>query len=135
MNTSKHGEISGWLAGRLPTDWYEGPTTIPIDRETILVIGRIPGPEQAPDASDAARAAAVAGRIKQFREDTRQRRIEIARGLEHTSRRKVAWGGECEDPRTVFNNNSVPVMTRLRQPQRLILDTLVDAGVARSRSH
>jgi len=26
------------------------------------------------------------------------------------------------------------VMTRLRQPERLVLDTLVDAGVARSRS-
>ncbi|MGY2082581.1 hypothetical protein [Blastococcus sp. SYSU DS0539] len=25
-------------------------------------------------------------------------------------------------------------MTRLRQPERLLLDTLVDAGVARSRS-
>ena len=25
-------------------------------------------------------------------------------------------------------------MTRLRQPQRLVLDTLVDAGVARSRA-
>ena len=29
---------------------------------------------------------------------------------------------------------SVPVMTRLRQPERSVLDTLVDAGVARSRS-
>ncbi len=29
---------------------------------------------------------------------------------------------------------SVPVMTRLRQPERRVLDTLVDAGVARSRS-
>jgi hypothetical protein len=29
---------------------------------------------------------------------------------------------------------SVPVMTRLRQRDRLVLDTLVDAGVARSRS-
>jgi len=26
------------------------------------------------------------------------------------------------------------VMTRLRQPERVVLDTLVDAGVARSRS-
>ena len=26
-------------------------------------------------------------------------------------------------------------MTRLRQPERVVLDTLVDAGVARSRSH
>jgi hypothetical protein len=99
------------------------------------VIGRIPAPEQAEDASGAARAAAVAGRIKQFREDTRQSRIEIARELEHTSRRKVAWGVECEGTKTVFSNVSVPVMTRLRQPQRLILDTLVEAGVARSRSH
>jgi hypothetical protein len=34
----------------------------------------------------------------------------------------------------MFTTLSVPVMTRLRQPQRLVLDTLVDAGVARSRS-
>jgi hypothetical protein len=135
MNTSKHDEVSGWLAGRLPSDWFEGPPTITIDREEIQVIGRIPAPEQAEGASDAARAATVAGRIKQFREDTRQRRIEIARELEHASRRKVAWGVECEDTKTVFSNVSVPVMTRLRQPQRLILDTLVEAGVARSRSH
>ena len=26
-------------------------------------------------------------------------------------------------------------MTRLRQPERQVLDTLVDAGVARSRAH
>jgi hypothetical protein len=26
-------------------------------------------------------------------------------------------------------------MTRLRQPERLVLDTLVEAGVARSRAH
>ena len=135
MNTSKQEEISGWLAGRLPTDWFEGPPTITIDREEIRIIGRITGPEHAEDASEAARAAGVAGRIKQFREDTRQRRIEIARELEHSSRRKLAWGVECEDTKTVFTNLSVPVMTRLRQPQRLILDTLVDAGVARSRSH
>ena len=135
MNTSRHDEISGWLAGRLPTDWFEGPPAITIDREEIQVIGRIPAPERAEDSSEAVHAAAVAGRIKQFREDTRQRRIEIARELEHSSRRKVAWGVECEDTKTVFSNVSVPVMTRLRQPQRLILDTLVEAGVARSRSH
>ena len=34
----------------------------------------------------------------------------------------------------MFTTFSVPVMTRLRQPERLVLDTLVDAGVARSRS-
>ncbi|TME62012.1 MAG: hypothetical protein E6I51_07940, partial [Chloroflexi bacterium] len=30
---------------------------------------------------------------------------------------------------------SVPVMTRLRLPERELLDTLVKSGVARSRSH
>ena len=33
-----------------------------------------------------------------------------------------------------FTTLSVPVMTRLRQPERMVLDTLVDSGVARSRS-
>jgi len=34
----------------------------------------------------------------------------------------------------MFTTLSVPVMTRLRQPERLVPDTLVDAGVARSQS-
>jgi hypothetical protein len=60
--------------------------------------------------------------------------MAIARELEHRSGRKVAWGVECGDRRELFTTMSVPVMTRLRQPERRILDTLVDAGVARSRS-
>ena len=34
----------------------------------------------------------------------------------------------------MFTRLTVPVMTRLQQPQRQVLDTLVEAGVARSRS-
>src|SRR4029453_11051494 len=99
-----------------------------------LVVGRIPAPEEADDVSAAERSAAEDGRIKQFREDTRERRIEIARELEHATRRKVAWGVRYGDTRTIFTSLSAPVMTRLRQPERQVLDTLVDAGVARSRS-
>ena len=40
----------------------------------------------------------------------------------------------CGNTRVLFTNLSAPVMTRLRQPERQVLDTLVDAGVARSRS-
>jgi hypothetical protein len=76
----------------------------------------------------------VSGRIKQFREETRARRIEVARELEHRSRRKVAWGVACGDQRQLFTTLAMPVMTRLRQPERQVLDTLVDAGVARSRA-
>ena len=46
----------------------------------------------------------------------------------------MAWGAKLGDNVELFTTLSVPVMTRLRQPERLILDTLVNAGVARSRS-
>jgi hypothetical protein len=60
--------------------------------------------------------------------------MAIADEAEHRFGRKVAWGASCGDRREIFTNLSVPVMTRLRQRDRLVLDTLVDAGVARSRS-
>jgi hypothetical protein len=58
----------------------------------------------------------------------------VAQQIEHRYRRKVAWGVRCGDTEELFTHLAAPVMTRLRQPERLILDTLVDAGVARSRS-
>ncbi|MGH3464891.1 MAG: hypothetical protein ACRDP9_25780 [Kribbellaceae bacterium] len=134
MSTSHSERVSGWLSGRLPADWFEGEPEVTIDRDEILIVGRIPAPSYAEDASEASREAANEGRIKQYREDTREKRIEIARELEHATRRKVAWGVECGDTRTIFTSLSAPVMTRLRQPERQVLDTLVDAGVARSRS-
>ncbi|HMG31582.1 MAG TPA: hypothetical protein VK585_15835 [Jiangellaceae bacterium] len=127
-------KIRGWLAGRLPQDWFEGPLEVTVDRDEITVVGRIAEPTLADGASDVERAAAVSGRIKQFREQTRERRIEIARELEHRSHRKIAWGVTCGDRRQLFTTLAMPVMTRLRQPERRVLDTLVDAGVARSRS-
>jgi hypothetical protein len=42
----------------------------------------------------------------------------------------VKLGAEVEH----FTTAAVPVMTRLRMRERAVLDTLVDAGVARSRS-
>jgi hypothetical protein len=133
-NEERVGKIRGWLAGRLPQDWFEGSLEVTVDRDEITVVGRIAAPTVPDAASDAERAAAVSGQIHQFREETRDRRIEIARELEHRSRRKVAWGVLCGDRRQLFTTLAMPVMTRLRQPERQVLDTLVDAGVARSRS-
>ena len=127
-------EIRGWLSGRLPQDWFDGAPEVVVDREEITVVGRLAMPDLAEGASDAERAAALRGRVKGFREDTRDRRIEIARELEHRTGRKVAWGVEIDEQRVLFTTLSVPVMTRLRQPERAVLDTLVDAGVAKSRS-
>ena len=77
---------------------------------------------------------AAAPDIQVDREETRSRRIEIAREAEHRFRRKVSWGVTCGPVSEMFTTLSVPVMTRLRQSERRVLDTLVDAGVARSRS-
>jgi hypothetical protein len=135
MTTPAPDEVArGWFAGRLPSDWFVSAPEVSVDREEILVVGELAVPELAADAADAERAAAFAGRIKAFREQTRDQRIDIAIEAEHRFGRKVAWGARCGDRREVFTSLSVPVMTRLRQRDRLVLDTLVDAGVARSRS-
>ena len=129
-----HESIRGWLTGRLPQDWFDGAPQISVDREEITVVGTLVSPEVAEGASDSERSAAASGRIKSFRESTRDERIHIARELEHRSGRKVAWGAQIGQRRELFTTLSVPVMTRLRQPERVVLDTLVSAGVARSRS-
>ena len=126
-------EVRGWFSGRLPGDWFTAAPEIQADREEITVVGVLPAPETA-GASDAERAAAAEGRIRRFREETRSRRVEIAREAEHKFRRKVSWGVSCADVTEMFTTLSVPVMTRLRQSERRVLDTLVEAGVARSRS-
>jgi hypothetical protein len=105
---------------------------VSVDREEILVIGEIPAPEV--EGEDAARREAEAGRIKRFREDTRSARMRIADEAEHRYGRKVAWGAACGETTQVFTSLAIPVMTRLRQPERQVLDTLVAAGIARSRS-
>ncbi len=127
-------KLRGWFSGRLPGDWFDSAPEVRIDREEITVTGSLPGPETAEGATDAERAAAADGRSRRFREDTREQRIEIAREAEHRFGRKVSWGVVCDGRSVMFTTFSVPVMTRLRQSERLVLDTLVDAGVARSRS-
>ncbi|MBM7807424.1 hypothetical protein JOD57_003261 [Geodermatophilus bullaregiensis] len=123
-------EVAGWFAGRLPDEWFTGPVDLVVDRDEITVVG----PLAEPDAGEGDPGAARAGRIARFREDTREQRMAIADAAQQRYGRSVAWGAACGDVREVFTNASVPVMTRLRQAERLVLDTLVDAGVARSRS-
>jgi hypothetical protein len=124
----------GWFAGRLPDGWFTGPPEVTYDREEVLVLGSLPAPDLGGDADDDARAAAIASRVEAFREDTRATRMAIADAADARFGRKVAWGIECGGHREVFTSLSVPVMTRLRMQERAVLDTLVDASVARSRS-
>jgi hypothetical protein len=129
------GQVAGWLQGRLPDGWFTGPAGVSVDREEILVVGTLAAPEGVegePDGPEATEAAQ--GRISRFREDTRDQRIAIARETEHKFGKKVAWGAECGPVSATFTHLAVPVMTRLRQPERQVLDTLVESGVARSRA-
>src|SRR3954453_11063265 len=118
-------DAQAWFEGRLPSEWFTS-VTVTVDREEITVIGALPD-----EATDEAQAE---GRISRFRADTRTRRMEIADEAQARYGRKVSWGASLGDVRMLFTHISVPVMTRLRQPERRVLDTLVDAGVARSRS-
>jgi hypothetical protein len=156
-------QIRGWFIGRLPDDWFTGAPEIVIDREEVTVIGQLPpaagagtppapaagagtpsgpaageaeatGSEDGATRSEAESDAMALGRSRRFREETRNSRIEIAREAEHAFGRKVSWGVISEGRKVMFTTLSVPVMTRLRQSERRVLDTLVDAGVARSRS-
>jgi hypothetical protein len=123
-------DAQAWFQGRLPGDWFS-EVTVTVDREEITVVGKLA--DETISEGDAEPAAAE-GRISRFRADTRGARIQIAAEAEARYGRKVSWGAELGDVRVLFTNVSVPVMTRLRQPERQVLDTLVDAGVARSRS-
>ena len=131
-------ELRGWIAGRIPDGWFTGAPEVTVDREELLIVGDLPDVELEGDATPAARSAARSARTSRFREETRPQRMRIADEAEHRFGRKVSWGvsiGKGDDRTTVlYTTISVPVMTRLRQTERIVLDTLVDAGVARSRS-
>jgi hypothetical protein len=133
--TEQDDKLSGWFAGRIPDGWFTAAPDVSFDREEILVVGTLADADAGEGATDAAREAANEGRVKQFREDTREQRMRIAREAERRYGRKVAWGVEIGGERHLYTTLSVPVMTRLRMRERDVLDTLVDSGVARSRSH
>src|SRR5690606_13013305 len=72
--------------------------------------------------------------VADYRERTRSARMKVAREAETIFQRKVAWGVRHGGEVVLFSNLAVPVMTRLRQSERRVLDTLVAGGVARSRA-
>jgi hypothetical protein len=127
-------DAPGWLIGRLPADWFTGSPAVTVDREEIVVVGELAAPETPAEADDASKRSAALGRITRFREESREQRMKISDEAESRYGRKIAWGASIGENRVLFTHLAVPVMTRLRQDERRVLDTLVDAGVARSRS-
>lgn len=130
---SDASDAADWFAGRLPDGWFSGDPEVVVDREEITVIGRLPAEDSGKESD-----ARAAGRASRFREETRSHRMRIADEAQARYGRKVSWGVDVgtaeESERILFTHIAVPVMTRLRQPERQVLDTLVEAGVARSRA-
>ena len=125
--------VRGWFSGRLPQEWQTEPAGISIDRDEIVVTLHLPDVDAV--ESEAETEEARAGRASAFREETREQRMAIAREAQRRYERTVSWGVAIGEHEELFTHLASPTMTRLRQPQRQVLDTLVDAGVARSRSH
>jgi hypothetical protein len=132
--TSVRGEVARWFAATLPPGLYDGPLDVRVDREEVLLVGPVAEPELPPGTTEGVRAAACAAQVHRFREATREVRTKAAVEAEHLFGRKVSWGATCGPVRVLFTSLSVPVMTRLRLNEREVLDVLVDASVARSRS-
>ncbi len=140
--------ITGWFRARLPEEWAPTEAEITVDREEITVLVALPDVAIAAGDSDDVAAEARAARAEAFREETRKRRMELAEAAQRRFGRAVSWGvslgpagtdvhgttAATDRHRELWTHVAAPVMTRLRQPQRLVLDTLVEAGVARSRA-
>lgn len=126
--------IGAWFAGRIPDGWFETPPTIDIDGDEILVVGALAPPALSEGASDEERHVAEHARIGGFREESREARMRIADEAQPAFRRAVSWGAVCGESHLHFTTAGVPVMTRLRMSDRKVLDTLIEGGVARSRS-
>ena len=119
-------DAADWFRGRLPEGWFS-EIEVRTDREELTVLGTLA-------ETDGADGAEAEGRISRFRSESKAERIEIALEAQSRYQRTVSWGVRLGDTEALFTHVAAPVMTRLRQPERQVLDTLVDAGVARSRS-
>src|SRR5580658_3897406 len=126
--------IGAWFAGRVPGTWFAESPTIAIDSDEIQVVGTLAPPQLPEGAGEDEVRVAEQARISGFREESRLARMRIADEAQPAFRRAVSWGAVCGGSRVLFTTAGVPVMTRLRMDDRRVLDTLINAGVAGSRS-
>lgn len=127
-------EIQSWLQERAPANLLAEPPEIAIyDDEAVIVLPLVTA-ELDDGLGDEQRRAAERNLIAQRREETRPWRMKQARELQSKLGRSVAWGMRAGASEALFSTRSVPVMTRLGRTERDVLDTLVAAGVADTRS-
>ena len=117
--------LADWFSQALPDSWFTAPPVIRHDSDEILVTGDLGPPGAGLNHEQ---------QIVAFREATREQRMAIADEGEAAFRRTVSWGVACGEHEVRFTTVNAPAMTRLRLEERQVLDTLIDGGIARSRS-
>ena len=126
--------VAAWFDARIPGGWFTDLVRVEADRDEVEVTGTLDAASIPAGLSDHDLRQVVGAIVIRFREETRAERVLLAAHAEALFGRKVSWAVECGGYREMFTNVSAPVMTRLRFAERQVLDTLVDASVARSRS-
>jgi hypothetical protein len=110
--------IADWFSRRLPASWSSGPAQIEVDRDEVMVV--------LPQA-DATGSA-------DFRQASREERMALARAAQETFARTVSWGVLQQGVARLFTTVRTPVTAELAMPERRVLDTLTESGVATDRS-
>jgi hypothetical protein len=118
-------DLLSLLARRLPPELAAAPPELRRYPDELVLILQL-----APPADGEAPQALLARR----REESRALRVELARELERAAGLPVAWGMRAGGAEALFTTRTAPVMTRLGRAEREVLDTLVAAGVADTRS-
>ncbi len=132
--TADTATIQSWFDSHVDEDWGAEKVTIKSDDDEILAIVKVATdagdlPEESDDKEVAIKRIA-----RHFRKATRQSRMSVAESAQDLFDRKVSWGVQAGEDTYLFTHVTAPAMTRLRISEREVLDTLVDSGVATSRS-
>jgi hypothetical protein len=127
-------ELKRRLQDRLPAQLLAGAPEISLYDDEIVVLLPLADEGLDPALSEDERRDVALQLIARRREETRGLRMQLARDLQAIVGRPVAWGMRAGETSALFTTRSAPVMTRLGRAERDVLDTLVAAGVADTRS-
>jgi len=127
-------DIQSWFDSHVDDEWGSSSVKVRVDDDEILAVVTFASDsdDQPEDPND--KEIAIKRSVRQFRQSSRQSRMSVADAAQELFERKVSWGVKAGDDTYLFTHVTAPAMTRLRMGEREVLDTLVNSGVATSRS-
>ncbi len=131
--TTDNATIQKWFDSHIDDEWGSVAVRVSSDDDEILVVVELKTDDELPEQADD-RELAIKRIARRFRKTSRQSRMTVAEQAQELFERKVSWGAEAGEDTYLFTHVTAPAMTRLRMAERRVLDTLVNSGVATSRS-